>query len=291
MLFDRVKLRTLKANPAYRYIAIPRRAITNARYVLGKLPRFLGWVFSSREENNFTYDLSDQSLLYLAHVVAQVADCDPEVALGYINELRDDAELQTYLVNLLANSAYSTVSDRRVGYGRRLGWYALVRLLKPKVVIETGVDKGLGSAVLCAALLHNRAEGAPGRYYGTDIEPAAGWLLKAPYNEVGELLIGDSIESLKAFPEKIDLFINDSDHSAEYEAREYETIMDKLAKGGVVLGDNAHVTGKLAEFSLAKGRGFLYFQEFPRNHWYPGAGIGISFVGRGKAGANAAALA
>ena len=40
-----------------------------------------------------------------------------------------------------------------MGYGRRLGWYALVRALKPRTVVETGADKGLGSCVLAALRL------------------------------------------------------------------------------------------------------------------------------------------
>jgi hypothetical protein len=39
------------------------------------------------------------------------------------------------------------------------------------------------------------------------------------------------------------------------------------------------VTDKLALFSRKTGRHFLMFYEKPKNHWYPGAGIGISFPG------------
>src|SRR5207248_9880418 len=54
-------------------------------------------------------------------------------------------------------------------YGRRLGWYALTRATKPRVLVETGVDRGLGTAVLAAAMLRNAQEGAPGLVYATDI--------------------------------------------------------------------------------------------------------------------------
>jgi predicted O-methyltransferase YrrM len=158
-----------------------------------------------------------------------------------------------------------------------VGWYALVRALKPKVVIETGVEKGLGACVLSAALLRNKAEGHPGTYYGTDINPAAGFLYRAPYSDAGRILYGDSIESLKQLSGPIDFFINDSDHSAEYEAREYETISGKLSENAVLLADNAHVNDKLIQFAAKTGREFLFFQESPREHWYPGAGIGAAW--------------
>jgi predicted O-methyltransferase YrrM len=169
------------------------------------------------------------------------------------------------------------ISDRRCSFGRRLGWYALVRAHKPKVVVETGVDKGLGAVLLCAALEKNALDGYPGRYQGTDINPAAGFLLSPPYNAFGEILYGDSIESLRRIP-SIDLFINDSDHSSEYERREYEVIQPKLTERAIILGDNSHCTNELAEFSRNHKRVFLFFREEPADHWYPGAGIGITFI-------------
>jgi len=138
------------------------------------------------------------------------------------------------------------------------------------------VEKGLGSVLLCSALLRNQREGFPGQYYGTDIAPDAGYLLIPPYDSVGQLLYGDSVESLKRL-DGIDLFINDSDHSSDYERLEYEVIAPKLTRRAVILGDNAHCSGELASFSRSLGRQFLFFREEPAGHWYPGAGIGISF--------------
>ena len=100
---------------------------------------------------------------------------------------------------------------------------------------------------------------------------------QGPYREAGEILYGDSIESLQRLEGPIDLFINDSDHSAEYEEREYACIASKLSPGAVVLGDNAHVTDKLYQFASATGRRFLFFSEKPADHWYPGAGIGAAW--------------
>ena len=136
----------------------------------------------------------------------------------------------------------------------------------------------MGSGLLCSALLKNKEEGFEGFFYGTDINPEAGYLLSGIYSEVGKILYGDSIKTLSQFNEKIDLFINDSDHSADYEYREYITVKDKISEHAVILGDNSHVSDKLAIFSNETKRNFLFFREEPSGHWYPGAGIGISFV-------------
>jgi predicted O-methyltransferase YrrM len=148
--------------------------------------------------------------------------------------------------------------------------------MKPKVIIETGVDKGLGSVVLASALLRNGS----GRLYGTDINPEGGKLLTGKYAEVGEILYGDSIETLRRFPHAIDLFINDSDHSADYEYREYQTVAEKLSQHAVIIADNAHVTDCARRFSEETGRRFVFWREEPENHWYRGAGIGLSYPAR-----------
>lgn len=157
-------------------------------------------------------------------------------------------------------------------------WYTIVRATKPDIVVETGVDQGMGAVVLCAALRRNALEGHAGKYFGTDLNPHAGYFLQGEYAKFGKILYGDSLKSLETL-DKIDLFINDSDHSASYEKAEYELVRDKLTPGAIILGDNAHVTSELAEFSMRYGRRFIYFAEEPENHWYRGASVGISTAG------------
>lgn len=236
------------------------------------------WGFRSRESNNFTYELAEENLLYLAHTIAVVLGKRPEEIEGYIHELNGDTDLKNHIMQVTSSSPLKKYADREVYFAKRLGWYAFARALKPRLIVETGVDKGLGSVVLCSALLRNLDEGFQGRYIGTDINPKAGYLLNGKYATVGKIMYGDSIESLKQIDEPIDLFINDSDHSEEYEFREYETIRRNISGTTVILGDNAHVTDKLALFSRQERRKFLFFKEIPKDHWYPGSGIGISFT-------------
>ncbi len=260
-----------------RFVNSPKRYAYALRYYLPKIAQVTKWTFQSREDTNYTYDLSDESLLYLAHTLAVVTGAPPETAKNYIDEARNDKELKSSVVSSVRASKFRFVSDERCDFGRRLGWYALVRLTKPKVVVETGIDKGLGAILLCAALLRNAKEGCPGHYYGTDINPEAGWLLVPPYQATGSILVGDSVASLAALDAKCDIFINDSDHSVEYERKEYEVILPKLSSNAIVLGDNAHVTCALADFASKNQMSFVYFHEVPRDHWYPGGGIGIAF--------------
>jgi hypothetical protein len=236
------------------------------------------WLFKSKETTNYTYDLTKRNLAHLASFVAVTARCSFEEAESYIGELLADSELAEHVVRRTRESGEGFKSDPVARFGRRLGWYAYVRAVKPRVVVETGIDKGLGSCVLAAAILRNRAEGFAGQHYGTDIDPRAGYLLAGKYGEAGKVLYGDSIETLKSLDVEIDLFINDSDHSAEYEGREYQTIAARLSANAIILGDNAHATDELMEFARRTGRKFLFFREDTGGFWFPGSGIGVAYT-------------
>ncbi len=259
------------------FLNFVRRIAYASTYYNKKYAQILKWGFTSREDTNFTYELTDGSISYLAHTVAAVTKKDYQTILAYFYEAMNNIELKEHILRETEKSPLGRYADKEIRFGRRLGWYTFVRIMKPKVVVETGIDKGLGSVLLCSALLKNKEEGFEGRYYGTDINPEAGYLLQGKYKEVGEVLYGDSIESLKKFKQHIDLFINDSDHSADYEYQEYVTIEPLMSDKTVILGDNSNCTDKLAKYSAATGRSFIYFKEEPKNHWYPGAGIGISY--------------
>lgn len=277
--FWKRKLKRLRSTPLGPILFVPLRLQRAARYYTPKLSQIITWLWKSREDTNFTYGITEANVSYLAHTLSVVSGCPYDRVHSYLREPSEDLDLQRHVIQCSGEKPYCYYSDARCEFGRRIGWYAVARLMKPRVIVETGVDKGLGAVLLCSALLRNQREGCPGQYYGTDINPKAGYLLGPPYDSVGQILYGDSIESLRGL-EGIELFINDSDHSAEYEGREYQVIAPKLTDRAIILGDNAHCTGELALFSRSHGRQFLFFREEPAGHWYPGGGIGFSFPAR-----------
>lgn len=254
-----------------------RRWRTARRYPDVSISQVLAWLWTSRETTNFTYDLSDANKLELTRFVAEVTGAEPEKIEGYIRELETDDDLQGHIRRETEKSPKRSMSDDRARYGRRLGWYACVRTLKPRVIVETGVEKGLGACVLAAALRRNAAEKYDGTYIGTDIDPGAGFLFTEPYSGFGKVLTGDSVAHLKGLTGPVDFVICDSDHDPEYETRELDAIAPKLSEGAVIFSDNAHVTNALERFAGRCGRRYLFFREQPKNHWYPGAGIGAAF--------------
>jgi predicted O-methyltransferase YrrM len=262
-----------------RLLLIPFRFLFIALPVcLRQLGRMLRWAFASKEHYNHTYHLTDLNLQYLASYVAVVSGHKVSEVRRFIDELQNDAQLRALLRERTLASPDRHNSDVDPRYGRRLGWYALARATKPRVIVETGVDRGLGTAVIAAALMRNAKEGFPGLVYATDIVPTCGHLFAEPYKSYGRILIGDSVELLKKFPDRVDIFLHDSDHRPEYEWAEFLAIEPRLHPGSIVMSDNSQETSKMLEFAGHIGKSFLYFQDQPRDHWWPGDGIGAAFV-------------
>jgi predicted O-methyltransferase YrrM len=269
--------RRIIRGPIRNALAVPLRIAAVARHVAHQAGLGCRWLVTSKETTNYTYELTERGLDYIVEGISVATGAGRDRLKLFAEELLGDHELAAHVIAATRASDRRGTADLVFRPGRRIGWYVLARALKPSLIVETGVDKGLGSVILCAALLRNRAEGADGRYIGTDINPAAGYLLSGKYAEAGQILFGDSLESLATIAEPIGLFINDSDHSADYEAREYRAISGKLSKRAVVVGDNAQDTSELLDFARSSGRRFLFIQEFPKDHWFPGCGLGLAF--------------
>ena len=253
------------------------RFVTALKYFFLPLKYFIIWLFTSKEITNYTYHLTSMNKQYLAALIADITGSSFSQIESYINELENDQDLRRHIQNETNRKAKKGIADKVARYGRRAGWYAFIRAVKPHIVVETGVDKGLGSCVITSALIKNESEGFSGYYIGTDINPDAGYLLSGEYCKYGEIVYGDSISTLKVINKTIDIFINDSDHSPEYEENEYQTVSNNLNPNAILLGDNSHNTDKRFNFAQSTGRHFIFFHEVPDKHWYPGAGIGIAF--------------
>lgn len=260
-----------------RGLLLPWRLGLALRTTLKPVLQGVAWTFTSREHYNYTYDLQPINVEYLTAFLAVITGKDQPTIAGFIQEIAEDNQLKEHVARLTRASPERHVADTTVRFGRRMGWYALVRATRPRVVVETGVDKGLGSCVLAAALRRNAAEGFPGRLIGIDINPRAGYLLQPPYDQFGKLVCGDSLATLRALTEEVDLFIHDSDHTPEFESQEYEAVTPRLSARALVVSDNADHTDRLLAWTRQTGRQFLFFGEKPQGHWWPGEGIGVAF--------------
>ena len=164
-----------------KFTAVGRLVMMPMRFCVVALPTLarqtglaLRWVFTSKEHYNHTYHLTELNRLYLANYISVVSGYEPAVIEKYFSELENDEELRRVLIKRTQESRDRHNCDVEPRYGRRLGWYALIRATKPRVILETGVDRGLGTAVMAAALKRNAEEGFSGTVFATDIMPECG---------------------------------------------------------------------------------------------------------------------
>ncbi|HTP55987.1 MAG TPA: class I SAM-dependent methyltransferase [Thermoplasmata archaeon] len=151
--------------------------------------------------------------------------------------------------------------------------YALVRLLRPERIVETGVSSGVSSAHFLAALRRNHT----GRLYSIDLptrqrgptlradeSPVSlppgcdtGWSVPAALRDRWVLRTGPSQTLLPALVGEIGpigLFLHDDLHTPGHLTFELETIRPRLGPGAVVLADNTSWTGDaFPKFARAVG--------------------------------------
>lgn len=133
-------------------------------------------------------------------------------------------------------------------------FYAIVRMTKPKVVIETGCASGFTSAVILYALAHNgdghlvtvdlpAYEGQGTWNYTLPSDLLPGFLVPQSFKDRWTLRLGNSRDLLPEIlhsPEfrSVDVFYHDSDHSYTHMIWEYSTIWPHLGDGGVLMSDD-----------------------------------------------------
>lgn len=140
--------------------------------------------------------------------------------------------------------------------------YALVRLLRPDHVLETGVSSGVSSTHLLLALARNRhgrlhsidlPTPQRGATFGPTDSPVAvppgrtsGWAVPERLRSGWDLRVGPSQELLPRVVRglsSVGLFLHDSLHTPKHLAFELETVRPKLHRPAVVLADNTAWTG------------------------------------------------
>ncbi|MBA3759265.1 MAG: class I SAM-dependent methyltransferase [Gemmatimonadales bacterium] len=122
--------------------------------------------------------------------------------------------------------------------------YMLVRAIRPRVVVDTGVLYGASSAHILEALAQN----GEGQLHSIDIgrdprEPPHDYFVLPALQRRWELIIGDSRRELPPLLHRcgtVDLFHHDSLHTLEHMTWEYETAFPYLSSHGVLSSDDVH---------------------------------------------------
>ncbi len=240
----------------------PLSALEAARYVL-----------LSPEVGDFTYDLAneDELLDLLADTLEQ-----PRAELAaYAEETRSDALLTA---SLSRRRHLRLDVKRRIELGRNIGSYIVVRAVKPRLVVETGIKHGVGSLALLVALERNAAEGRDGRLMSFDVAPGSGWLVPVQLHHRWEVVLAPTEQALeeKLTGREVDVFVHDTPPDEHRERLEYEATLRHTGSRLVLLGNNGDNTLVLPTVAAERGMRYRHFAERPANHWYLGPGMGIA---------------
>lgn len=147
-------------------------------------------------------------------------------------------------------------------------WYALVRLMRPDIVVETGVAEGYSSFFILLAMARNRhgvlhsidfpgadLELGPGMGRQAYVLPAGrspGWQVPEDLRSRWQLHLGDAKDLLPPLLKRlgsIDIFIHDSLHSYDHMLFEFTTAWPHLRERGLMLSDDTDWNNAFTEFS------------------------------------------
>ena len=268
-------LKICLANPLGRLILIPYRAKNALSTCFAPFYRIIPWLIRSRETTNYTYNYTPLSLHAAVHVVASVTQKPVIDIWKYVSELQNDQQLHQHVAIMTSRSVFRHFADSEFNPGRRLLYYVLTRAIKPRVVAEAGLDKGLGACIIGAALLKNTSEGHPGKYYGLTLKAKDAYLFDFPYNNYGEIVEGDSVDFLRNTELNIDPFFHDTSTDPIHEHDQYEALMPRLRVTSIV--QTTWFTEMFVEFARQSGLSLLTFHETPASHWHPGSTIAFAF--------------
>ncbi len=134
-------------------------------------------------------------------------------------------------------------SDYSINPNARKFLYLLCRILKPKIIVETGVAYGLSSFYILKALEKNNL----GKLYSIDsvfrpwqTERMIGSIIPQNLKERWTLVLGTSNKKLQQVfdnLEDVDIFIHDSLHTYKNMMFEFECAINKLRQGIIISDD------------------------------------------------------
>ena len=170
--------------------------------------------------------------------------------------LRESSEVTDYCAEELRRYSLLLPGLINPNYGPVL--YAVTRILRPEIVVETGVGSGVSSMFFLTAMERN----GTGRLHSIDLplpderllpaERRTGWLVPEGLRDRWELALGDARQELPPLLERlgrVDCFYHDSDHSYQHMTWEFNQAYPNIRPGGVLLSDDITFNSAWDEFA------------------------------------------
>lgn len=200
---------------------------------------------------------SDLGDLKLAHVACYLHDITnhPDGLESFIQNVLAikasiDAEMKSAYV--ASGKPYPPPNEYPGPKSKDVILYWLVRVLRPQLFIETGVDQGVSSRFILQALSEN------GAGFLISMDPASvtasgrpvGWLVPADLRSRWTFLNQTSQRTLEALTDRPDIFLHDSLHTYEQMLFEFRWALQRLRPGGLILSDDINENFAFRDFTL-----------------------------------------
>lgn len=230
------------------------------------------WTFSGREFTNFSYDTPAANQAQLANALALLTGIDRSTMAGFVHEAVSDAELPRRYAAVRAGDQLEWMTERTHRFGKRLAYYALVRALRPRTVIEAGVDQGLGAMAIVRALEQNAAEGTPGLHFGIEFNRKKACPFQAdgssPYSRI---VHARSEEFLERFEGRPNIFIHDTLSDADHVCAHLEILRRKMRPGDIFVA--VWVLPEIVNFCETHDLAYVVHRDESIKHPYPGSAL------------------
>ena len=186
----------------------------------------------------------------------------PIPKVKFIAELTGNIELR---IEMYINEFNGVDKSEYAEYHSAL--YAIVRVTKPNIIVETGVLEGTGSCAILSALERNDK----GRLYSIDLpsprippDKKVGWRIPHHLRKRWILERGKSSEKLPQLLDTfrhIDIFLHDSEHSYENMLFEYKTAWGHIRDGGLLLSHDITRNKAFRNFAIAHNKEYFYMMH------------------------------
>ena len=238
-----------------------------------KLDRVIPKTFNSRmllsSPTEFILKLSNQANLEKSEVLV-------ESFLNSIHSRNVLEQIDYELQKNLPNFRYETIRN----FKNFKDWisilesiYILLRLLKPNLVVETGVGEIRMSSTYILTALYDNNHGHlysidPDKFYSLYGYHAGSGIpenLRKRHTLVNDIS-QNSLEPLLKMNGQIDVFLHDGDHKFKTKMFEYETAYKYLRSGGVIMSDDTWDSAFDLFVSKYKSKGFSF--KYGKNDFF-----------------------
>jgi cephalosporin hydroxylase len=247
------------------------------RYKKKKLLIIIKYILFGNEISNFTYKINNlDEIIDIAHIITGKKKNSIKKIIEEINFKNNKFKNMFSAFFFKHFEKYKI--DKKI-FGRRIIWYVLARIIKPNLIIESGIEKGLATGLLTFACYKNNITNKKkSNYIGIDIKKNCNIFCNESNTlyKSSNIYYSDSLKIIKnlKYKKKI-MYISDAKHNYNYEMQEFKLIKKNLKNGSLIISDTN--SGSLRSFSEKNSKNLISFHEEVFNHWYNGAKTTVSY--------------